>query len=119
MLKLYGYKKCSTCREARKTLEANGAKVHFHDIVEAPPKESTIRSWMQLSDRQAYEFVNVRGTVYRSRHLEQAQFTEDEWVRELSADGKLLKRPILVTDDDVFIGYHEGAFRRIALDEEA
>lgn len=118
MIKLYGYKKCSTCREARKTLEANGAAVRFQDIVASPPSESTILSWMQMSGRRAMEFVNVRGTVYRSRHLDQAKFTDDEWVRELSADGKLLKRPILVTDDNVFIGYHEGAFRRIALGEE-
>lgn len=118
-MKLYGYKKCSTCREALKTLEANGASVDFHDIVASPPNEETIREWVQKSGESVNEFVNVRGTVYRERHLKQAQFNADEWVQELSKDGKLLKRPILVTKDNVFIGYHEGAYRRIALGEES
>ncbi|WP_067619344.1 arsenate reductase family protein [Alicyclobacillus acidiphilus] len=118
-MKLYGYKRCSTCREAQKTLEANGVKVEFHDIVEQPPSPDRIREWVAQSGRPIEEFVNTRGTVYRERDLKRANFTEDEWIRELSRDGKLLKRPILVTPANrVYIGYHEGAYRRIALGED-
>lgn len=100
-----------------KTLEANGAKVTFHDMVQQPPTEETILQWIAKSNRPVTDFINVRGTVYRDRDLKSAKFTDDEWIRELSQDGKLIKRPILVTDHDVFIGYHEGSYRRIALGE--
>lgn len=113
---LYGYKRCSTCREAQRALQQQGIKAQFHDMVEQPPSEETIRTWMKMSGRPAEEFVNTRGTVYRARHLKSARFTDDEWVRELSKDGKLVKRPVLVTDRDVYVGFHEGAYRRIALD---
>ncbi|GEO25674.1 arsenate reductase [Alicyclobacillus acidoterrestris] len=112
---LYGYRRCSTCRDALKTLQESGAQVEFHDIVDMPPSEEMIRTWMDKSGRPIEDFVNTRGIVYRERDLKNAKFTEDEWVRELSQDGKLLKRPILVTDQEVFVGYHEGAYRRIAL----
>lgn len=116
MLKLYGYRRCSTCRDAQKTLTTNGAQVEFHDIVDRPPSQATVRDWLEAANRPVLDFVNARGTVYRERNLKNAKFTEDEWIRELSADGKLLKRPILVTPShDVFIGYDEGAYRRIAL----
>ncbi|GMA62248.1 Spx/MgsR family RNA polymerase-binding regulatory protein [Alicyclobacillus fastidiosus] len=115
---LYGYKRCSTCRDAHKTLQESGANVQFHDIVDRPPSEQTIRTWMERSGRPVEDFVNTRGTVYRERDLKHAKFTEDEWIRELSKDGKLLKRPILETDKEVFVGYHEGAYRRIALGED-
>lgn len=119
-MKLYGYKRCSTCRDALKTLQENGVQVAFHDIVEKPPEESTIRGWMEAGNRPVLDFVNTRGTVYRDRDLKRANFTDDEWIRELSQDGKLLKRPILVTDDgEIYVGYHEGAYRRIALGHEA
>ncbi|WAH35745.1 arsenate reductase family protein [Alicyclobacillus dauci] len=117
-MKLYGYRRCSTCRQALKTLQENGGEVEFHDMVENPPSEATIREWVEKSHRPVFDFVNVKGTVYRERDLKSAKFTDDEWIRELSQDGKLIKRPILVTGDDVFVGYHEGAYRRITLGEE-
>jgi arsenate reductase (glutaredoxin) len=115
---LYGYRRCSTCREAHKTLTAGGLHIPFHDIVDKPPSEDTIRTWMRVSGRPVEDFINTRGTVYRERDLKRAKFTEDEWIRELSKDGKLLKRPILVTEQDVFVGYHEGAYRRLALSKD-
>lgn len=118
LLQLYGYKRCSTCRDAEKTLKESGAKVTFHDIVERPPTEETLRQWIASSKRPVIDFVNTRGTVYRERDLKRANFTDDEWISELAKDGKLLKRPILVDESsDVFVGYHEGAYRRIALSE--
>lgn len=120
MLTLYGYRRCSTCRDAQKTLTANGAQVRFHDVVERPPSMDTIRGWAEEAGRPIIDFVNTRGTVYRERDLKNARFTEEEWLRELSADGRLLKRPILVTPaGEVFIGYDEGAYRRIALSHPA
>lgn len=120
MIDVYGYKRCSTCRQAQKTLEAAGAHVRFHDIVEAPPDPETLRAWMTHSGRPALDFVNVKGTVYRARNLRQEHLSEDAWVDELSRDGKLLRRPIAVTaQGDVWIGYDEATWRQLAaLDSE-
>lgn len=116
LLQLYGYARCSTCREAKRTLTEAGADVQFHDIVASPPDATTIRRWLQCSGRPIEDFVNTRGTVYRQRDLKRAQFSEDEWIMELTRDGRLLKRPILETPDgEVYVGYHEGAYRRIAM----
>lgn len=72
MLRMYGYKRCSTCRDAKKTLEVNGAEVEFHDIVDNPPSEASIRQWIEWSGRPIEDFVNTRGTVYRDRDLKRA-----------------------------------------------
>lgn len=113
---LFGYKRCSTCRNAQSTLVENGANVKFHDIVDSPPSTDTIRSWMTATGRPALDFVNTRGTVYRERGLKSAKLTEDEWIMELSKDGKLIKRPIVVTEEgDVYVGYDEATYRRLAL----
>lgn len=117
-MRLYGYRRCSTCREAQKTLEANGAKVEFHDIVEHAPSEETIRFWVKQSQRPISDFINTRGTVYRDKGLKTANLSEEEWIVQLAQEGKLIKRPILVTArDEVLVGYHEGAYRRLALGE--
>ncbi|MCY0870465.1 MAG: Spx/MgsR family RNA polymerase-binding regulatory protein [Firmicutes bacterium] len=120
MIDLYGYKRCSTCRQAHKALVAHGARVRFHDFVETPPDAATLRAWMDKSGRPVLDFVNTKGTVYRERHLRQANLTQDAWLQELSRDGKLLRRPIAITEQgDVWIGYDADAWSRLAaLDSE-
>ncbi len=113
---LFGYKRCSTCRNAEKTLIENGVEVTFHDIVDSPPPKETIRGWMAATGRPVLDFVNTRGTVYRAKGLKDSKLTDEEWIEELSKDGKLIKRPILVTEDgNVYVGYDEATYRRLAL----
>lgn len=75
----------------------------------------TIRRWLALTNRPIIDFVNTRGTVYRERDLAHANLTEEQWVQALTHDGKLLKRPIVVSPaNDVLIGYDVETYQRLA-----
>ncbi|MCY0896215.1 MAG: Spx/MgsR family RNA polymerase-binding regulatory protein [Alicyclobacillaceae bacterium] len=114
-MNLYGYKKCSTCRQAEKTLRELGVSVEFHDIVEQPPSETMLSSWLEASQRPILDFVNTKGTVFRQLSLKDAQFTTEQWIAEIAHNGKLMKRPILVTEDGtVVIGYQPDLYQTFA-----
>lgn len=113
-MEFYGYKKCSTCRDAQKYLEALGINVPFHDFVAEPPSREQLKSWIAKHGQGIMPFVNTKGTVYRERGLKDQTLTEEEWIELLTADGKLLKRPIVVTEDAVIIGFDPTAYAALA-----
>lgn len=106
-MEFYGYKKCSTCRDAHKFLEQHGIEVEFVDFVEQPPSPAQLKSWIAKGGGDVQPFVNAKGTRYRELGLKDKQFSEDEWVEMMSQDGKLLKRPLLVMGNDVIVGFNK------------
>ena len=113
-MEFYGYKKCSTCRDAHKFLLQHGVDVEFHDFVANPPSLQTLQSWVSRYGQGVLPFVNRKGTVFRDRGLKDMDLSETEWMELLHEDGKLIKRPILVTDDEIVIGFDKAAYERIA-----
>ncbi len=74
-----------------------------------------LSSWLEASQRPILDFVNTKGTVFRQRSLKDAQFTTEQWIAEIAHDGKLMKRPILVTEDGtVVIGYQPDLYQTFA-----
>lgn len=104
-MEFYGYKKCSTCRNAHQHLSKAGIDTPFIDFVQAPPSREALQSWIAKRGEGILPFVNVKGTRYKELGLGDKNLSEGEWLELLTQDGKLLKRPVLVAGEDVAVGY--------------
>lgn len=113
-MEFYGYKKCSTCRNAYKFLTEHGIELEFHDFVEQPPAPDRLRTWIAGRGQGVAPFLNVKGTRFKELGLKDRTLSEDDWIERLSQDGRLLKRPVLVTDNGVIIGFDKSAYETIA-----
>lgn len=103
------YPKCSTCRKARKFLEEKGAAFEDRNIKEQNPTEEELAAWIAKSGLPAKKFFNTSGMLYRDMGLKDKlpDMSEQEMIALLATDGMLVKRPILVTDDKVLVGFKE------------
>ena len=103
------YPKCSTCGKARTWLEANGFGFTERDIKLDNPTAEELRTWHEKSGLPWKRFFNTSGQLYRSMGLSGKvdSMDEDEIVSLLASDGMLVKRPILVTDSAVLVGFRE------------
>jgi arsenate reductase len=113
-MEFYGYRKCSTCRNAYKYLQERGIDIPFHDFVADPPSPHQLRAWIERRGEGVTPFINTKGQRYRELGLKDKQLGEEEWLEKLSQDGRLLKRPVLVTENEVVIGFDREAYDRIA-----
>ncbi|NLP00306.1 MAG: arsenate reductase family protein [Clostridiaceae bacterium] len=103
------YPKCSTCQKARAFLDARGVKYDLRDIKTENPTEAELRVWYEKSGLPLKRFFNTSGLQYRALELSKklSSMTEDEQLSLLATDGMLVKRPILVGDDFVLVGFKE------------
>ena len=103
------YPKCSTCGKARTWLEANGFGFTERDIKLDNPTAEELRAWHEKSGLPWKRFFKTSGQLYRSMGLSGKvdSMDEDEIVSLLASDGMLVKRPILVTDSAVLVGFRE------------
>lgn len=102
-----GYASCDTCRKALKWLAAHTIEADIRDIVTQNPSVEEIAGWIGRSNRPLTGFFNTSGTRYRELGLKERikTATQEELVKLLATDGKLLKRPVLVTEQRVLIGF--------------
>ncbi|WP_302820865.1 arsenate reductase family protein [Fusobacterium ulcerans] len=108
MLVLFiNYPKCSTCINARKWLEENNIEFTSRHIVEDNPKEDELKKYIKLSGLPVKKFFNTSGIFYREMNLKEktASATDDEMIKILATNGMLVKRPLVVTEDGVLIGF--------------
>ncbi len=103
------YPKCSTCGKARTWLQSNGFDFTERDIKTENPTAEELRAWHEKSGLNWKRFFNTSGQLYRSMGLSGKvdSMGEDEIVSLLASDGMLVKRPILVTDSTVLVGFRE------------
>ncbi len=103
------YPKCTTCQKARKWLDANGVTYEERHIKDAQPREEELRQWHQRSCLPLRRFFNTSGMLYREYQLKDKlpNMTEDEMYALLATDGMLVKRPILIGEDFVLVGFKE------------
>jgi arsenate reductase len=110
-IKFYEYNKCSTCRNAAKWLSSKGIAVEVKPIVDAPPTVADLRSMWQRSGLPLAKFFNTSGQSYRALDRDVlARATDDEKLKMLAADGKLVKRPLLDDGARVLVGFSEEAY---------
>ncbi len=103
------YEKCSTCRKAQKWLEEREVSVEVRDIKSHHPNAEELRRWWEKSGLPLKKFFNTSGLLYKELQLKDKlpTMTEDEQIALLASDGMLVKRPILVGDDFVLVGFRE------------
>ncbi|BAL82452.1 hypothetical protein SELR_07440 [Selenomonas ruminantium subsp. lactilytica TAM6421] len=103
------YPRCTTCQKAQKWLTEKGIAFDVRDIKENNPTEEELRKWHKLSGLPLKRFFNTSGLKYKELALKDKlpTMSEDEQYKLLSTDGMLVKRPILVGDDVVLVGFRE------------
>ena len=101
------YPKCSTCRKAKNWLDENAIEYESRNIVEDNPQADEIKEWWEKSDLPLKRFFNTSGMKYRELKLKDKlpDMSEEEQFDLLATDGILVKRPILVGDDFVLVGF--------------
>lgn len=110
------YPKCSTCKKARKWLEENGIAFDERDIKEDNPTRKELVKWHKQSGLPLRKFFNTSGMLYRDLQLKDKlpNMTEDEMYDLLASDGMLVKRPLLIKDDAVLVGFKQGEWEEKA-----
>lgn len=119
MNKYYEYKKCSTCRKGKKYIEDKGINLEVIDMVEEPPSEYELKDIVSKADNyEIDDFFNTRGKVFKDLGLKEKLDTMsfDEKIELLSSDGMLIKRPMLVTDSAVVLGFKEEQYEAVLND---
>ena len=103
------YPKCSTCQKAKAWLEERSISYDLRDIKQNNPTAEELTAWYQKSGLPLKKFFNTSGLLYKSMELKDKlpQMSEDEMLRLLATDGMLVKRPLLVGDDFVLVGFKE------------
>lgn len=103
------YPKCSTTQKARKWLEAHGISFEARNIKEENPTAREIKTWHKKSGKTLKSFFNTSGLKYKELQLKDKlpSMTDAEQYALLATDGMLVKRPILVADDFVLVGFKE------------
>ena len=103
------YEKCGTCRKAKVWLEEKGAGFTVRPIKEQNPTADELRGWIAKSGLSVRKFFNTSGLLYKELQLKDKLpgMTGEEMIALLASDGMLVKRPLLIGDDFVLVGFKE------------
>jgi len=109
------YPKCTTCRKAKKWLEEKGIAFEERHIKENNPTIEELKDWHRKSGLPLKKFFNTSGLLYKELKLKDKLTTmsEDEQYRLLASDGMIVKRPILIGDGFVLIGFNETEWKAV------
>lgn len=109
MIKFICYPKCTTCQKAKKWLDDNGIQYELRDIKLEKPSFEELRKWHTQSALPLKKFFNTSGLLYKSLELKNKlpSMTDEEMLNLLSSDGMLVKRPLIVGDGFVLVGFKE------------
>ena len=108
------YPKCTTCQRAKKFLDEHGAQYEDRHIKENNPTKEELLTWWKESGLPLKKFFNTSGLLYKSMNLKEKlpELTEEEQLELLAGDGMLVKRPILVGEDFVLVGFKEAEWEQ-------
>ena len=108
------YPPCSTCQKAKKWLDSHGVSYEARHIKEQNPTAEELKEWRQKSGLPLKKFFNTSGMLYKSLQLKEKlpQMSEEEQLRLLATDGMLVKRPLIVMEDRVLVGFKEAEWEK-------
>lgn len=111
------YPKCTTCKKAKKWLEEHKVDFEDRDIREKNPTEKELKVWYERSGMPLKRFFNTSGLLYKSMQLKDRlpDMKEEEQIALLSKDGMLVKRPLVIKDDAVLVGFKESEWEKTLL----
>lgn len=103
------YPKCSTCQKAKKWLDENKIVYTERHIVEANPSAEELKMWYERSGLPLKKFFNTSGMLYKEMKLKDklSEMSEEEQIKLLATNGMLVKRPLVVDEDKVLVGFKE------------
>ena len=109
MIDFICYPKCTTCQKAKKWLDENQIKYNIRDIKLDNPTFEELTEWYNKSGLPLKSFFNTSGLLYKSLDMKNkiSDMTDDEMLKLLASDGMLVKRPLLVYEDYVLVGFKE------------
>ena len=109
MIKFICYPKCTTCQKAKKWLDDNKIEYELRDIKDDNPTLDELTAWYKQSGLPLKKFFNTSGLLYKSMELKDKlpNMSEEEQLKLLATDGMLVKRPLLVGEDFVLVGFKE------------
>lgn len=106
------YPKCSTCKKAEQYLQAKGLSFTVRDIKTDNPTADELRTWHEASGLPLKRFFNTSGNLYKQLGLKDKLTTmsEDEQLELLASDGMLVKRPLVIYDGGVLVGFKQAEY---------
>lgn len=106
------YPKCTTCKKALNHLKEIGVEFEDRHIVEQVPTAEELTNWIHKSGLEVKKFFNTAGKLYKEMNLKDqvGSLSLEEAVALLTTNGMLIKRPILVTDEKVLVGFKQEAY---------
>lgn len=115
MVKFVCYPKCTTCQKAKKWLDDNKIEYELRDIKYDNPTADELAKWYELSNLALKKFFNTSGLLYKSMELKNKlpDMSDAQMIELLSSDGMLVKRPLLIADDFVLVGFKESQWAQM------
>lgn len=112
---VYHYPKCNTCKKALKWLDSNDIALEVKDITIDTPTKDELVEIINKSGLETKKFFNTSGRIYKERKLKEvvASLSVDEAATMLAQEGMLIKRPLLVKDDQVLVGFKEDNYSKL------
>lgn len=111
---ILSYSGCSTCKKALKWLAAKGVDADVRAIVDQPPTKAELDQWIVKSGKPVKKWLNTSGLSYRALGKEKLDAASETEVKKLlAADGKLVKRPVLVMGETVLVGFKEAEWLEV------
>ena len=116
MLFIY-YPKCSTCIKAKKYLENAGVSLTLRDISKENPTKEELYTFYKKSNLPLKKFFNTSGLLYKEQKLKEKlpTMSEEEMLDLLASNGMLVKRPLLVSEDYVLVGFKEDEYKKLLI----
>ena len=109
------YPKCSTCKKAKKWLETNNIEFEDRHIVEQVPTLEELKKWIDLSKVDLKNWFNASEVKYKELKLKEKlpTMSDNEKIKLLASDGMLIKRPLLISDKGILIGFKEDEWKKL------
>lgn len=109
------YERCTTCKRAKAWLIDRGIEFTERPIKEENPSLEELREWYQRSGLPLKKFFNTSGLLYKSMELKDKlpAMTEEEQLQLLATDGMLVKRPMVIMEDKVLVGFRENEWTEV------
>ena len=114
-MKFICYPKCTTCQKAQKWLDDQGIQYELRDIKRNNPTYEELKEWYAASGLPIKKFFNTSGLLYKSLGLKDKlpTMTEEECLKLLATDGMLVKRPLLIGEGFVLVGFKEADWENV------
>lgn len=114
-MQFINYAKCSTCQKAKRWLDDHNISYTDRPIKEQNPTYEELSEWISRSGLPIKKFFNTSGQIYRAMQLKDKlpEMTEEQQIQLLASEGMLVKRPLLVSDSVILVGFREAEWQAL------